>query len=258
MPLIQKDIEKYIKKPIAVHVYRTIDSTNDEAKRRLHTDSGVTVYAADHQTSGRGRRGHSFYSPQDTGLYFTLSYPVKAYSAGVQLTTCAAGVAVCEAVASLNGKHPQIKWVNDIFLGGRKAAGILTELCTDENNRPVKVLIGVGINLTTDRFPDEIASTAGCIGALDPNRLCAEICSRLLEHMKSLCYDSGNESNNAVNSMIEKYTALNLCIGKQIRYTDQTGAHTAQAVGIAPDGSLIVSENGEKKSLRSGEISILL
>ena len=94
----------------AVHLYDSIDSTNNEAKRRAQTDRGVCLYVTTHQTAGRGRRGHGFYSPKDTGLYMTLAFP--ADNADIQRLTCAAGVAVCEAVGSLTDRTPQIKWVS--------------------------------------------------------------------------------------------------------------------------------------------------
>ena len=258
MPLDQKKLEANLKKPVFVRVYRSIDSTNDEAKRRMNADRGITLYVSEHQTAGRGRRGHSFYSPQGSGLYLTLSLPVTAYGEGVQLTTCAAGVAVCEAISALSNRDPQIKWVNDIFIDGRKAAGILTELCNDEQNRPARLIVGIGINLTTEQFPTEIADIAGNAGDIDISLLCAEICNRLLDMIEVLFHHTDPEANHTVNSIIEKYASLNLCIGRNIRYTAQDGFHTALATAIDSDGSLIVTENGEKKPLRSGEISIAL
>ena len=155
MKLNPEKIQAYCPEPVAVCLYDSIDSTNNEAKRRV--DHGICLYATTHQTAGRGRRGHSFYSPKDTGLYMTLSLPLSESAANVQKITCAAAVAVCEAVSSLSGIDPQIKWVNDIYVDGKKAAGILTELVSDSDNRPRAVIIGIGMNLCTERFPEEFA-----------------------------------------------------------------------------------------------------
>jgi len=246
MPLNRKKIETSLHHPAGVRVYSVIDSTNNEAKRRAAEDRGrYTIYAADSQTAGRGRRGHSFYSP-DSGLYMTLSLPVGKSAGSIPLLTCAAAVAVCEAIAALSDLSPAVKWVNDVYVGGRKAAGILAELVTDSMNAPIAVIIGVGVNLTTAVFPDEIADLAGSVGDIDPNLLCAAIADRLIAW-----YESGD-----YYSIIEKYRSLSFCLGREIRYTDADGEHTAEAVGIDDDGSLIVIENGKKRSLRSGEISI--
>ena len=245
MRLQAEKIKKNLRFPVAVHLYDSIDSTNDEAKRR-HTPGGYHLYAAQHQTAGRGRRGHSFYSPKDTGLYMTLALPFSGCPAGIQKITCAAAVAVCEAVEALAPLHPQIKWVNDIVLDGKKTAGILTELLLDEKNQPVSVIVGIGLNLCTTQFPGEFADKAGNLGELEPNALCGMITENLITLFGSL--DD--------NSIIEKYKLRNNCIGREVSFTLCDGVHTAKAVDIAEDGGLIVEENGKRITLNSGEISV--
>lgn len=276
MAIDHKKIENLLKYFASVRVYEEIDSTNNEAKRRLDRDSDrITLYVTDCQTAGRGRRGHDFYSPKGSGLYFTLTLPLCSDPADVQILTCVAAVAVCEAIGSLSDVCPQIKWVNDVYLGGKKVCGILTELLSDEQNRPASVIVGIGINLTTVHFPAEFAARAGSVGDIDPNRLCAAVVNRLIAMYAAInnsnfelksennSYSELNCRNNSkfelkpcLNSILEKYKQLNFCIGKRVQYTDARGGHTAEAVDIAPDGSLIVEENGVRKALHSGEISI--
>jgi BirA family biotin operon repressor/biotin-[acetyl-CoA-carboxylase] ligase len=239
-------LKKRLKHEIFLNIFREVASTNDEAKRFAAENAGrYALYAADRQTSGRGRRGHSFYSP-DGGLYMTLSLPVKGSQESVQRLTCAAAVAVCGAIRTLTGLSPAVKWVNDIYVQGRKVAGILAELATDLHNRPLAVIIGVGVNLTTKCFPEEFAARAGSIGDIDPNALCAAIADRLID----ACEDVN------IHAVMDEYRALNFCLGKEIVYTDNSGEHHAVAVDIAPDGSLVIDENGDKKTLNSGEISV--
>ena len=233
--------------PIPNHLYDCIDSTNNEAKRRAQFDRGYHLYATQRQTAGRGRRGHDFYSP-DTGLYMTLSLRVGRCLQGVQKITCAAAVAVCEAVEELSDKRPQIKWVNDIFVGGKKAAGILTELLTDSQNRPRAVIVGIGLNLTTNDFPDQLADIAGSFGEIEVNALCGRIAAGLISYCESI--DD--------ISIIEKYKLRNLCIDRTISYRKDGTLHKAKAVDIDADGGLIVEENGEITTLNSGEISVIL
>ena len=246
MPLNSEKIKKNLHSDLTVRVLGSTDSTNNEAKRSAENDGTARVLiAADSQTAGRGRLGRSFYSPSG-GLYMTLSIPVTDTAENTQRLTCAAAVAVCEAVGETTGLSPLIKWVNDIYVDGRKVAGILCELVTDELNRPLRVIIGIGINLTTESFPDDIANKAGRIGHADPDRLCAIIADKMIDMLDHLDDDS----------YIEKYASLNLCIGRTIRYTDRDGEHTAKAISIAPDGSLTVDENGFPRRLNSGEISL--
>ena len=247
MLLNQEKILSNLCHPVTVRLYESVDSTNNEAKRRFDT-GGFCLYATTHQTAGRGRRGHDFYSPKDTGLYMTLSLPLSDTPANIQKRTCAAAVAVCEAITALSDQRPLIKWVNDIYVDGKKVAGILTELLCDKDNQPAAVIVGIGLNLTTAHFPAEFAAKAGSLGDIEPNALCGVITERLIELYAHL--DD--------NSVIEKYTNLNLCIGKTVSYTKDGTTHTAGAVTIAPDGGLIVEENGLLTTLNSGEISVTL
>ena len=244
MLLQEEKILSLLTSPAAVHLFDSIDSTNNEAKRRALTD-GVHLYASACQTAGRGRRGHDFYSPKDTGLYMTLSLPIRQVEANIQKLTCIAAVAVCEAITSLSDQQPRIKWVNDICIDGKKVAGILAELLTDAANRPVSAVVGVGLNLTTDSFPSEFAKTAGAIGDIEPNALCAAVANRLI----ALSYSTDN-------SFLEIYKTLNFCLGHTVTYARDGILHTAKAVDIAPDGGLVVEENGVTTVLNSGEISI--
>ena len=212
------------------------------------SDAGIHLYAAGHQTAGRGRRGRSFYSPADTGLYMTLALPYTGGAADAQIVTCAAAAAVCGAIAALSDQRPQIKWVNDIMIGGRKAAGILTELVTDSSNQPRAVIVGIGLNLCTEAFPEEFAEKAGNIGDIDSSALCGTIAEKLIR-----LYESQDN-----NSVLEKYKELSLCIGRTVTYRKDGCMHTAEALDIAPDGGLVVRENGALITLNSGEISIVL
>lgn len=185
MPLNPEKIRKNLKNSLTIRTFSSVSSTNDEAKRLAESDRGIVLYAADSQTAGRGRRGHSFYSPP-TGLYMTLSFPLGGEAADIQRLTCAAAVAVCGAITSLSELEPTVKWVNDVYIDGRKVAGILAELILDAHNRPLRVIVGIGVNLTTADFPDDFAARAGSIGDLDASVLCAAITDRLIELYRDL------------------------------------------------------------------------
>ena len=249
MPMLNpENIKKRLKHEIFLKFFSETASTNDEAKLHAAENSGkYALYVADRQTSGRGRRGHSFYSPEG-GLYMTLSLPVKGSPESIQRLTCAAAVAVCEAITELTDLSPAVKWVNDIYVDDRKVAGILAELVTDRQNQPIAVIIGIGINLTTKDFPAEFAARTGSIGDVDANALCVSVTDRLIDIDESADYPS----------VMNKYASLNFCIGHKITYTDATGEHAAVAEAIAPDGSLVIEENGARKTLNSGEISVIV
>ena len=184
---------------VALHheimVFDEIDSTNDEAKRMLEKDDAAdgTCLIANHQSAGRGRQGHSFYSPADTGLYVSMVRTDREvlHPATLSKLTLAAAVATAEAIEEAVGVSPQIKWVNDLYYRDRKVCGILTESVGWHDDRPRAVVIGIGINCSTALFPEELMETAGAlttgdIDYVDRNRLAVALRGRLLywtEHL---------------------------------------------------------------------------
>ena len=247
MKLSKNKISAFCKENIPIFCFDETDSTNNAAKREAKALSyALSLFAAERQTAGRGRRGRSFFSP-DTGLYMTLMLPAEN-SCGIQRVTCAAAVAAAEAIEALTALKADVKWVNDIYVNGKKVAGILCELICDEANTPRAVIVGIGVNLTTNNFPPEFAAKAGRIGDIDKNLLCARITENLISE-----YGRLNE-----NHFLKKYTERSIALDKTITYEKNGTKHTAKAVAITDDGGLVVSENGQETVLSSGEISILI
>ena len=156
--------------------YDVIDSTNTQARRLAgEGDSSPLLIIAREQSAGRGRLGRSFFSPADTGLYMTLLYYPDRSVAELTGLTCAAAWASALAVERLCGISSQIKWVNDLYLGGRKVCGILCESFGTPHGTAIAV--GIGINLTTKDFPDALDSIAGSLQSkIDPEVLALRIC----------------------------------------------------------------------------------
>ena len=136
--------------------FESLPSTNTYAKENIAVLSLPSLIIANEQTAGRGRRGNSFFSPKDTGLYMTIVFEEKGNS---ELLTPIAAVAVCETLEKA-GIDPKIKWVNDIFINGRKVCGILAERCISDGKS--YIILGIGINISTCVFPDELKN-AGSI-----------------------------------------------------------------------------------------------
>jgi BirA family biotin operon repressor/biotin-[acetyl-CoA-carboxylase] ligase len=235
-----------------VAVFDSIDSTNSEAKRLVANGlERDALIAANGQTAGRGRRGRSFYSPADDGLYFScVLHPTVSLSESTAITSACA-VAVCEIIGEEIKKDPMIKWVNDIFIDNLKVCGILTEAISDfESGRVQAVIVGIGINLTTSVFPDELNGIAASLGArVDRCRLAAKIFKRLSE----LCYALPDKS------FMDEYRRRSLALGRTVYFNRNGIDHHAVAKAVHDDCSLEVAlENGEIMLLNSGEISIKL
>ncbi len=238
---------------LRVTVFDSIDSTNNEAKRRLAGGfTGVELVVAAEQTAGRGRMGRTFYSPAQTGLYMSLALACPDGFENAVCSTTAAAVAVVRAIEQLTPAHPLIKWVNDIYLDGRKICGILTEGVTDfESGTLTGIVIGIGVNLHTRDFPEEIGMTAASLGEAAPGRcvLSAAIADELLDIVGAL----------PDRSFMDFYREKSLVLGHRVTYSSADGAHSAEAVGIDDFGGLIVRKNdGNLTTLSSGEISVRL
>lgn len=245
--------EKLASRGILVAYADEIDSTNAEARRfAMGGRCDVPVlFVAKKQTAGRGRLGRSFYSPADTGLYMTLLLPIgDLFSSTVGLTSAAA-VAVLRGTDHLTGGRTQIKWVNDILLGGKKICGILAESFL-ENGRSYAA-IGIGVNVRTEDFPEDIRQTAGSIGGIRADR--ADICERIVCELYDLCM--GLE--RADRSFMEEYKARSAVLGKRVSFGSGEDMREGIAADIDGDGALLVTlDDGNRVTLNSGEITLRL
>lgn len=239
--------EKYNSNSITV--YKSIDSTNTEAKRSAMLGAAHgTVIAADTQTNGRGRHGHSFYSPAGTGLYLSVVLKPEKPLADCTLTTIAAADALADTIEELTDCKPEIKWVNDILVDGRKVCGILTEAISDiESGMAEAIIVGAGVNISTRDFPPEIADTAGSLkSSITRNKLAAGIISRLLD------YTAEADSKR----ILSDYRRRSAALGETVTFTRNGKLITALATDINDAGNLIVQTPNGTEVLKSGEISI--
>lgn len=236
-----KKIVNCLHRKLDVFTYNEIDSTNDQARRYLkNAVCERAVFIAGSQTTGKGRLGRSFYSPPNTGIYMTYIFRINSFDRDTLRITTAASVAVAKALDC----GAKIKWVNDLYLNGKKICGILTETISAKYTY---VLIGIGVNLTTKVFPDELSEKAGSVGLpLDIEHTIAAICDNL------------SEMADDISSVeyLEYYRNNMLGIGKSAVYIENGQTHTAVIEGISEWGELIVTRNNEKALLCSGEITI--
>ncbi len=233
-----------------IRIFKSIDSTNSEAKRAI-ADGLVSdaIFVAEEQTAGRGRQGKSFYSPNGKGLYFTAVLHPNVSLADSTGLTAAAAVAVCEVISEATKKSPEIKWVNDIFIGTKKICGILTEAVSDlESGEVQAIVVGIGLNICIEEFPDELKDIAASLNAR-LNR--CELSTKLFKRLKNF------SDRLPERSFMQDYRRYSLVLGREITFFRNGIFYTAKAVGIHDDGALeVVTEDGEKLILNGGEISI--
>jgi len=176
-------LSKYVKFS-NIRFHEEIDSTNEQAKSlALSGAEPGTVVIANAQTAGKGRFGKKFFSPGGSGIYVSF---ILDRAGELDLVTVRAAVIVAEIIEELCGESPGIKWVNDLFLRGKKVCGILAETVSASSETPVKwIVLGVGVNFTAPQngFLGEIKSSAGAVFENDPpplsrERFAAEIINR--------------------------------------------------------------------------------
>ena len=255
IPLDKKRIEEELLArgiTLRTEVYDLIPSTNTAALEfaRENPDR-CAIFLAEAQSAGSGRLGRRFHSPEGAGLYMTLLiYPEGVKCDGVWLTTLAA-VALRRAVKNLTPLDPKIKWVNDLYIDGKKLAGILARASLDEKGGARHLLIGIGINVYDAPLPEDIRETATSIeaaggGRIDRNALAAEITKELFSALKE-----------SPDTLIAEYKNASLVLGKRIKVIEADGEYYATATDITDSGELILTKDDKKRVILStGEVSI--
>ena len=229
-----------------VYCFDCVDSTNNKA-RQLINGSNPLLIVANEQTAGRGRQGKSFFSPKGTGIYMTyVAHPMAKIKQGVAITT-ATCVAVCKAIENMTHLNPQIKWVNDIYINGKKVCGILCEAVNDYQQGIIKsVIIGIGINVSTHDFPQDVPNAT----SLDVEINNADLICQIVKELEAII-------NSPFGNFADYYKDHSLIIGEEIEYTLNGEKITATATDIDSDGGLMITHsNGTVATLSSGEITI--
>ncbi len=239
-----------MKNKIRISVFRELDSTNAEARRQAEQGlSFPALILAESQSAGRGRLGRSFYSPAGTGLYMTLACETGDNPLDNVGLTAAAAVAAARTIGELCGREPMIKWVNDIYMDGKKVCGILCESFFARGKKFIAV--GVGINLYTEDFPEELRELAASVrpDGVSRNLFASNIADRLLEY----------KTARTKAEIMEYYRAHSLALGRKIIFTDNGKWVGAVAENVDDMGRLEVRlEDGSRRLLSSGEISLRL
>ena len=231
-------------------------STNDVATRAARDGAphGAT-WVAEQQTRGRGRRGHAWVSPAGEGLLFSVLVRVACAPARIPPIALVAGLAVRDAVAATSGAVVEIKWPNDVLVGGRKLAGVLVEAVT-VGSRVEAIVIGIGINVHTRSFPDEIVATATSIALVSspssapPDR--AAILASVLASLDRDVHVVVGRGLGLLHGRLEQADALR---GRRVR---SDGGEEGLASGIDDDGRLLVRrDDGILTRWSAGEVHLV-
>lgn len=237
-----------------VYIFDEVDSTNTEAKRHCLSGGAVpALFIARSQSAGRGRMGRSFFSPSDTGIYLSILTQAPKENSGFLKVTSASAVALHKSIFEELGIIAKIKWVNDLYLEGKKISGILAESFFVDDKR--YIVVGVGINLCTKDFPEELRDKAGSIISEGDGQNSAYIMSRLAVRVAENLFDVLGGLDG--EWIIDYYREHSAVLGKRVTFTENGVAQSGIAEAIDELGALSVRlDDGSEYILSSGEISL--
>lgn len=236
-----------------VRVFNETTSTNDIADKlaRDGVREGIVIFA-EAQTKGRGRAGRRWMSPPGKGLWFSvLVRPAIAPQAATQLTVISA-TAVARAIRQHTSLVPQIKWPNDILIGGKKAVGILTEMNV-ERDRVRHVILGIGVDVNVKEFPAELRDIATSLALAAGRDL--DRCELAATILRELDADYARICANDFASVAEEWERQCITLGRRVRVQERERALTGRAESLAPDGALLLrTDHGHLERIIGGDV----
>ena len=243
-----------LSKDLSIKVYKKIDSTNTRAKIFAENKIGTNaVFIANEQTAGRGRLGRTFVSSKGKGLYLSILLNEKLPPDFATSLTTYMAVIASRAIYSLSGITPDIKWVNDLYLGGKKCAGILTEGKASESGETLDyAVVGIGINLLRQDFPDDVKFIATTL---------EDECARKVNgcDLAALIVKEFFANLHLVGSLeiAEEYKSRSFLIGKQVTVIKPTLQYEATVKDVTDKCELILTlDDGKEEILSTGEVSV--
>jgi BirA family biotin operon repressor/biotin-[acetyl-CoA-carboxylase] ligase len=240
--------------------FSSVGSTNDVAGVLAATgNSEGAVVIADAQTAGRGRRGHTWFSPAGSGLYVSVvlapnrarKFPDRA----VALLTLTAGVALAEAVERVTGLKADIKWPNDLLIGRRKLAGILAEGVSRPGTAAsmMSIVLGYGLNVSSSAYPrelnDRVTSLESELGrVVDRAALCAETIASIAQRYDDLL-------DARFDAILDAWRARAPgSRGARVWWDSPTGPQSGVTEGIDDMGALLVRSGARLERIVAGDV----
>lgn len=231
------------------------DSTNTQAKSLGEGDApNGTLVVAGKQESGRGRRGRSFESPAGTGIFMTLLLRPEIEPQNASMLTLVSALAVAKGIEHMVNLPVQIKWPNDIVINGKKVCGILTEMSA-QMDYVNYIVIGIGINVGNEEFPEEIKDVATSIyleSGKHVNR--AMLIEKIWEEFED--YYELYEKTQDLSSLVKEYDSYLVNRGQKVRVLDSKEPYEGKAMGITDRGELIVDTWEARRLVSAGEVSV--
>lgn len=246
------------KEKLTIELHESITSTNDRAKALAEAGAPEwTIILSEMQSLGRGRLGKTFYSPKGGGIYLSVILRPKLAVEKATLLTLLGATVVCEVIEETLALKSQIKWVNDIFIEGKKVSGILTEGSLSLESQILDYLVlGIGVNVTLDQnLPSELKTIVGSLfGEKTPpddfrNYFIGTLLTKLSQYYMD--FEKGE--------FIKNYRERLMVLGKWVDLYQGKSVEAVKVLELNSKGALIVeTKEGLKKRVTSGEVSLRL
>ena len=237
-----------------IFCFPILSSTNVTLRSLAEDDAlSGTVVIAEGQTEGKGTKGRSFCSPRGKGIYLSVLFRPQIGMQALSLVTPFVAVVVARAIERVSGVAPDVKWVNDLFFGGRKLGGILTETSISSDGRLRYVIVGIGVNVLSAQFSDELSRIAVSIEEVSGKKVDrSTLIAAMLSELSPLLH------GELPQNLIEDYRRRCAFLGTRVSVTRGNERFTALAETIDEDGALVVvRDDGERERLLSGEVTLL-
>jgi BirA family transcriptional regulator, biotin operon repressor / biotin---[acetyl-CoA-carboxylase] ligase len=238
-----------------IHHFFKTDSTNRVALELGHAgEPEGTVVVAEEQTAGRGRAGRAWLSERAAGIYVTLLLRPRLAPVQAPLLTMMAGLSVHAAAEAVTGLNVDLKWPNDLLIGGKKTGGILTEMHA-EPSQVRFVIVGIGLNVNQEKFPGELANIATSLRMESGKRQSRmELLVRLLREFES---DYNRFLREGVSGVVERFeTVSSYARGKRVRVSNGSESYVGTTAGLGPEGLLQVErEDGRLMTVIAGDVA---
>lgn len=250
----EQNIKKELTEKVNFIIKDEVTSTNDELDLLAKNGADeIAVMLSESQTLGKGRMGRSFHSPKGSGIYMSILLRPSFLPEDCNLLTPMTAVAAVKAIEEVLSVKADIKWVNDIYINGKKVAGILTRASFSSASKTDYVIVGIGINLTVPKggFHEEIKNIAGAlkdeVSHPERDRLVGVFLRKFLSYYKSM----------PEVAFYEEYRKRLLYVGEKITVREKESFYTATVLGVNESLQLeVLTLDGKKKTLYTEEITI--
>lgn len=237
-----------------ITVLDSVDSTNEVAlKNATKGASNLSVWLAEHQTSGRGRRGKSWYSPMLGNIYCSLLWRLSGGAPALEGLSLVVGIALAEGLSALGLRNIQLKWPNDLWVNDKKLGGVLIEIAGDPYEECATV-IGFGVNIRmsaqmSSNVNQAVTSLDQYIEIGDRNRIISVL-------LNTICVALEEHKRFGFSRFIERWKAFDALLGRSVNAVAGQSVTTGVCVGVSLRGALLLETEVGLIEVYSGEVSV--